>query len=62
MQNFDQAQADFKRDMGRYTELTANLSEAKLGARVDVIEAARDAVLSATAAVNQAQWYLSKRR
>lgn len=60
-QQFDQAKADYEAAQGRYKELIANLNEAKLGARTDVIKSANAAVGAAAAETSSAQWYLAKK-
>lgn len=60
-QTFDQAEANFKSANGRFDELMANLSEAELGARTDVIASAQAAVAAAMAEMNMAEWYLAKK-
>lgn len=60
-EQFDRATSDFQRANQRFNELMANLSEAKLGARVDVVQAAEAAVAAAVTQVSIAQWYLVKK-
>lgn len=60
-QTFDQAEANFKTANGRFNELMANLSEAELGARTDVIASAQAAVAAAVEETNVAEWYLAKK-
>ena len=58
---YDQAKSDFERANGKFNELMANLNEAKLGARTDVIASAEAAVNAAITQANIAQWYLVKK-
>jgi HlyD family secretion protein len=58
---FDQAKSDFERSHARINEIVANLGEAQLGARTDVIKSARAAVSGAAAELNSAEWFLSKK-
>lgn len=58
---YDQAKSDFDRSNARFKELMANLNEAKLGARTDVIKSAEAALAAAVAQANIAEWYLAKK-
>jgi HlyD family secretion protein len=60
-QQFDQAKADFQTSQQKLRQQIANLQEAKLGARTDVVQAAEATVAEAAAEANQAQWYLAKK-
>lgn len=57
----DQAEADYQRNLNLVNQFTANLSEAKLGARADQIKAQLATVDAAQAAVQQAQWRLQQK-
>jgi HlyD family secretion protein len=58
---YDQAKADYERAVGHLNELMANLDEAKLGARTDVIASAQAALDAAQTQANLAAWYLTKK-
>lgn len=58
---YDQAKSDFDRANAKFKELMANLNEAKLGARTDVIASAEATVAAAITQANIAQWYLVKK-
>lgn len=60
-QTFDQAKATYQTNIGALKQQIANLEEAKLGARTDVINAAAAAVVSSAAQLNSASWFLSKK-
>lgn len=60
-QDFDRAQSDFNSANAKFKQQIANLNEAKLGSRVDVIAAGEAAVRAALAEMNSAQWYLVKK-
>lgn len=60
-QQFDQAKAEFESSQQKLQQQIANLEEAKLGARTDVVQAAEATVAAANAEVNQAAWYLAKK-
>lgn len=60
-QDYDQALSTFNSDSAHYQQLMANLNEAKLGARTDVVKSSMAAVGAAAANVDQAQWYLRKK-
>lgn len=59
--SLDQAQAAFRRDAQRVTELQAQLRIAKLGARPDEVAAAEQEVKAAEAALAQADWKLEQK-
>lgn len=58
----DQSQAEFDRDKATLDEFNAQITTARLTARVDEIGAAEATLKTATVAVETAQWHLDKRR
>lgn len=60
-QQFDQARSDYERTSARLKELLANLNEAKLGSRVDVIKSAEAAKNAASTEIDINAWYLEKK-
>lgn len=58
---FDQAKATYDANTGALKQQIANLQEAKLGARTDVIQAGAAAVTSAKAQLSSASWFLTKK-
>ncbi|NQV54420.1 MAG: HlyD family efflux transporter periplasmic adaptor subunit [Rhodospirillales bacterium] len=57
----DQAEAEFDRDKATTSEFSAQITAARLTARVDEIGAAEAVLQTASVAVENAQWYLQKR-
>lgn len=57
----DTARASFERDQARVAELSAQIAAARMAARSDEIRAAEANVEAARAALEQADWRLSKR-
>lgn len=57
----DTARASFERDQARVAELSAQIASARMAARSDEIRAAEANVEAARAALEQAEWRLSKR-
>ena len=57
----DTARASFERDQARVAELSAQIASARMSARSDEIRAAEANVEAARAALEQADWRLSKR-
>lgn len=57
----DNSYYTYQRDVNRVNELAANLAEAKLGARENLVHAQKAQVDAAQAAVAQAQWRLSQK-
>ncbi len=57
----DTARASFERDQARVAELSAQIASARMAARSDEIRAAEANVEAARAALEQADWRLSKR-
>ena len=60
--DLDQARAEFDRDTATLDELNAEITSARLTARVDEIGAAEAAVKSAEASIETARWHLDKRQ
>lgn len=58
----DQARAKYESDFQKLHESQANLAEAKLGARSDLIAAQEAKVTSARAAVEKYQWMVSQKK
>jgi len=57
----DQAQSNYDRDVNAVKQYTANLEEAKQGARENAIKAQQAAVLAAQAAVTRSSWELAQK-
>jgi HlyD family secretion protein len=60
-ENLDQAISNYNYLNAQLLEINENLKTAKLGARIDQIQAAKDQVLSANAATKQALWQLQQK-
>jgi HlyD family secretion protein len=59
-EDVEQASAEYERDKARIAELQAELETARLGARVDEIQAAEAEVSAAQAQLAQAEWRLDE--
>jgi HlyD family secretion protein len=59
--SLDDATATYQSSSERLKEIEANLAEAKMGARENIVAAQKALVASDTAAVNQAQWALTQK-
>jgi len=59
--SLDEAQATFKRDQARVSELRAQLATARLSARSDAIRAARAELEAARAALAQTAWRIAQK-
>ena len=59
--SLDEAQATFKRDQARVSELRAQLATARLSARSDAIRAARAEMEAARAALAQTAWRIAQK-
>lgn len=57
----DQAQAQFDSDMQKLQEAKANLSEAKLGARINLVQAQEAKVIAAQNDVKKFQWMVDQK-
>lgn len=58
---YDQALATYKAQLNLVQQLKANLAEAKLGSRADVIQAQKFSVAAAEAQLKEAQWALAQK-
>ncbi|OGT33212.1 MAG: hypothetical protein A3C44_06245 [Gammaproteobacteria bacterium RIFCSPHIGHO2_02_FULL_39_13] len=58
---YDESRARYESDVEKLTEAQANLAEAKLGARANLIAAQEAKVQAAQAQVNQYQWMVSQK-
>jgi len=56
--DFDKAKSEYDQNLQKVKEVSANLAEAKLGARKNLIKAQKAAVDAAKASVRQAKWAL----
>ena len=54
--DFDKVKSEYEQNLQKTKEITANLAEAKLGARKNLIKAQEALVAAAKAAVKQARW------
>jgi HlyD family secretion protein len=61
-ESLDQAESNYDQSVKRIAELEANIAEAKLGARENLIYAQQAAVSSTQAVVRQAEWALAQKK